>query len=242
MPAMSAPRIALLQCDAVWEPLRSAHGDYPDLFGKLFAAAGASPPLAILRADRGELPASPTEYDVYLVSGARAGVYAAEDWIAELAGFVRAARAAGRKLLGICFGHQLLAHALGGHAERAAGGWGLGHIEHRLAGTPAWLDGASTPVFRLPMVHQDQVVALPPGAELLASTGHCAFAAFVLGERVLGLQGHPEFESALMHDLTHDRLFDGQPALRAAALPTYAQPADSILVARWMLRFMGVPA
>jgi len=233
------PRLGLLACDSIWEPLRSAHGDYAEMYSAMLREAGADFELVTYAAHAGELPATTDECDAWIISGSRAAVYEDRPWIAALLGFARAARDAGVPQVGVCFGHQLLAHALGGRAERAPGGWGIGNIELSLR-APLVPEAAFPARIRLFMAHQDQVVALPPGGELLAEAAHCAHAMFRVGDRVLGIQPHPEFTAGFMRAMTAEDSFKLPTLLREQALASYGEPVDNPLVGGWIADFLGL--
>lgn len=236
---MKPRRLGLLACDSLWEPLRSAHGDYAEMYSALLRAAGAEFDLESWEVHAGELPASSTVCDAWLISGSRASVFEDRPWIASLLDFVRTTHAAGVSQVGICFGHQVLAHALGGRVERAACGWGLGNIELTVR------DRAAVPLNvpdrpRLFMAHQDQVVQLPAGAAWLAEAPHCPHAMFALDQSALGIQPHPEFSAEFMRDMTLDHSLNLPEPLRAQALASYAAPVDSLAVGAWIARFLGL--
>ncbi len=232
-------QLGLLACDSIWEPLRSHFGDYAEMYTALLQAAGADFELKVFAVHQGVLPAHPDDCDAWLISGSRAGVYDAQPWIAALEKFARAAHAIEVPQVGICFGHQLLAQALGGRIERAATGWGLGNLEVELRGASA-CPAPTSGRLRLFMAHQDQVVTLPPGAQWLATAAHCRHAAFALGEQVLGIQAHPEFTPDFMREMTLEASFEVPPAVRAAALSSYAEPVDSAVIGRWIATFLGL--
>jgi GMP synthase-like glutamine amidotransferase len=138
------------------------------------------------------------------VTGSRHGVYDGLPWIEPLKGFLRACIAARVPVVGICFGHQILAEALGGRVIKSERGWGLGVQDYELVARPSWL--ADLPdQFAVNALHQDQVVALPPGVTVLARSPHCAYAALAYGELeapvAVTLQPHPEFGRAFMDEL-----------------------------------------
>jgi GMP synthase-like glutamine amidotransferase len=185
----------------------------------------------------GEPLPAPDAFDAVLLGGSRHGVHDPVGWIDDVAGFVRAADAAGTTLVGVCFGHQLLADALGGRVARATNGWGVGVREARVVAPHPWIrdDG---PSFRLLVSHQDQVVELPPGAELVATSEHAPIAVFRRG-RVLGIQGHPEFVPAYADALMRGRIERiGRPTVEAARA-TLATPTDHAAVATWLGGFLA---
>ncbi len=233
-------RIGLLACDSIWEPLRSRHGDYPEMFTAWLRGTGAEFELVTYAAYQGELPQAPNECDGWIVSGSRAGVYEPLPWISPLMGFVRAAHAARRTMLGICFGHQLLAHTLGGRTARAPDGWGIGNLRVALRPTTAALP--PTPTLDLFMAHQDQVMQLPPNAVWLAEAVHCRYAMFALSDHVLGLQPHPEFTAAFMDEMTREETFRLSDTQRAAALDSYMREVDASAIGHWAAAFLGLGA
>lgn len=186
----------------------------------------------------GEMPKNVDACDAYLVTGSVSGVYDDDPWIAPLMAFVRAAHRAGKKLVGICFGHQILAHALGGRAAKSDKGWGLGLKPFAITQPKPWMSGAPAQC-QLYFSHQDQVITLPPGAERLGSSAFCKNAMFSLDDRVLGIQGHPEFTPGIMHDI----LAKPKPAVteevRATAVASVKNGApDNQLLAQWVVNFL----
>lgn len=226
------PHVALLECDHVDVPLRGVAGDYGDMFAALLARH--APELALTRLDVvGGAPLPEVDaYDAVLVSGSRFGATDDRPWIHELAGFIRRLHAAAVPTVGICFGHQLIAHSLGGTVARADVGWGVG--VHRATPTASGAGAfTTTQAFDLLLSHQDQVVALPPGAELLATSDHAPVAAFRHGSLV-GFQGHPEFTAAYAAALMDSRA-DRIPAeVIARARETLATPTDHARVTGWI--------
>jgi len=114
-------KLAILETGAPPAPLIARFGRYPAMFERLL---GAGFDHASYDVAAGELPARVEDHDGYLITGSPAGVYEPLEWIAPLLDFLRAAR--GAKLVGVCFGHQALAQALGGHVEKSERGWGVG--------------------------------------------------------------------------------------------------------------------
>lgn len=237
-------RIGILQTDEVLEPLQPAHGDYPAMFRAALSDPAALPPelhgnppqFADYAVYRGELP-DPAECDAYVITGSRHSVYDPLPWLPPLVEFLRSALAARRRIIGICFGHQLIAHFFGGSTARADTGWCVG-IQHNLVLVPEpWMVPAAA-TFDLPASHRDQVMALPPDAIRFAATDRCPNAGFVVGTNVLALQCHPEFTPSYARDLLELR----RPVLGDdvvdAAQATLGQPSDGPLVARWMLNFL----
>ncbi len=144
------------------------------------------------RITEGEFPQSVEECDAYLITGSPKGAYDDDPWIAELQLFIQKTYETDTKMVGVCFGHQVLAHALGGKAEKSPKGWGLGmrqvqFLEQRPFMSPPIENG------NLYFCHQDQVVQLPQEAQCLAGNDFCPNGMFVINDKVLGIQAHPEF-------------------------------------------------
>lgn len=188
---------------------------------------------------RGEFPASPNECDAYVITGSSNGVYDLDVWIPELMQFIRDSYAAGKKLVGICFGHQILAHALGGHAEKSDKGWGLGLKTFSISQKKPWMTSVLEQC-SLYFAHQDQVTALPPQAELLGGNAFCPNAFFVIGDQVLGIQGHPEFTRPMMEDLLTPMEKELGPLVHETAVSslTHGRP-DNEQVGQWLVNFLA---
>jgi GMP synthase-like glutamine amidotransferase len=186
----------------------------------------------------GQFPYSIDACDAYLITGSPKGVYDADEWIAELAAFIRDAYQTGKKLVGICFGHQILAHALGGHSERSEKGWGLGLKTFDISEQKSWM-AAGISRCSLYFVHQDQVVRLPPGAELLGGNAFCPNLFFTIDDRVLGIQGHPEFSVAMMQDVLEARKnILGKQVYQATMRSMDNSTPDNQLMAQWVANFL----
>jgi GMP synthase-like glutamine amidotransferase len=210
-------------------------GTYPDMFIRLLGPDAHD--YSIFAVDQGELPESPTACDAYLVTGAAAGVYDPLPWIGELKGFLNAAKGKAA-LIGICFGHQVMAEAFGGKAIKSPKGWGLGEQEYRVLKREPWMDDA--PSFRLPGSHQDQVVELPPGAEVIAASEFTPMGALAWRDQpAISMQLHPEFEPAYASALIENRRGSLYPDDQAdRALASYAAPDDRARVGAWLNNFL----
>jgi len=212
---------------------------YIRYFERAAKAAGASFEYTGYQVAQGQLPASPDECDAYVVTGSPKGVYDDDPWIAELGQFLRDCYATGKKLIGICFGHQILAEALGGHSRKSEKGWGLGQNTFRVSGAKSWMAGDEGPL-NLYFAHQDQVVSLPPGAELLGGNDFCPIGFYSIGDQVMAIQGHPEFTPEIMEDIIQDK--EGQiedQLYQAAARSLDDGGNDGQRVGRWMVNFLS---
>jgi len=229
--------VALLECDHVDRDLRHVVGDYGDMFARLFT--DHAPEIVLDRVDVVGGAALPEfgAHDGLLISGSRRSVGDDLPWIRDLAELIVGAYDRDVPVVGICFGHQLVAHALGGRVDRVPVGWGVG-VHHATVTAPrVWMDPA-TSGFDLLVSHQDQVTAIPDGATVLATSDHSPVAAFEVGSSV-GFQGHPEFVAAYAEALMARRAERiGIDAIQRAR-GTLEHPTDHALVTRWIARFLA---
>jgi GMP synthase-like glutamine amidotransferase len=228
-------KLGILKTGRPPRPAIPQFGTYPDMFIRLLGEDAYD--YRVFEVDGGELPATPETCDAYLITGSAAGVYETDPWIGELLAFLRAAR--GRaKLVGVCFGHQAMAQAFGGQVVKSDRGWGIGEAEYRIERREPWMDGPDT--FRLPVSHQDQVVELPPGAEVMAGNAFTPMGALVWRDQpAISMQPHPEFEPAYAIALIEARrgkTYADDEADRAIA--SYGRPDDRARVGGWIRRFL----
>ncbi|WGV17786.1 type 1 glutamine amidotransferase [Fuscovulum ytuae] len=186
-------RIGILQTGLAPEALAPEMGDYPDMFARLLDGHGFS--FQTWKVVEEEFPSSVHDADGWLITGSRHGVYEDHPWIPPLEQFIRDAFAARVPVVGICFGHQIVAQAMGGKVERYAGGWAVGATEYDFGGE----------MLRLNAWHRDQVVKAPAGATVIASNDFCANAALLYDDRALTVQAHPEFRPEFVDGLMRTR-------------------------------------
>jgi GMP synthase-like glutamine amidotransferase len=141
-------------------------------------------------------------------------------------------------MLGICFGHQVLAHALGGRAEKSRKGYGVGVHTIAMHQRKPWMQPFLKEVSLL-YSHQDQVVVLPPGADLLGGNEFCPNAMFSIGDTVLGIQGHPEFEPAYEKAIMDLRVEIIGRERYQKAVASLIRPADEETAGKWMVNFLS---
>jgi GMP synthase-like glutamine amidotransferase len=185
----------------------------------------------------GQLPSSIDACDAYVCGASRWSVFDDQAWIPPLTAFVRALHAGERPFVGICFGHQLMAEALGGRVARGTS-WGIGVQPIDVTRHESWMQPARE---RLQLLHshQDQVEQLPPDAVVLGSSPHCPVALFRVGSTMLGIQAHPELAGAYVDALMVDRTerIGAEPVRRARA--TLNTPTDADIVSQWVREFLG---
>lgn len=191
---MSSPlKICILDNDNLDPAVVDAYISYGAMTETMFAAAGVPWEFDRFNTTRGEYPASFDDYDAVLLTGSKADSFSDEPWVQTLRGHVTELLKQRKKLLGICFGHQLIAYCLGAQVGRASKGWGMGRMDYEWVGaTPLKRDAADNAVSLLAS-HQDQVMSLPVGATLQARSEFCPVAAYSVDDRVFCIQPHPEF-------------------------------------------------
>ena len=223
-------KIGILQTGRAPEELRERHGDYDDMFRRFLGGRGFE--FATYAVLDGVLPDNVHDADAWLITGSKFGVYEGHDWIPPLETFLRGAYADSVPIVGICFGHQILAQALGGKVEKFSGGWSVGLVDYALDGFPG---GA-----RVLAWHQDQVVVPPVDATVVGSTPFCRHAALAYDDRAYSVQPHPEFDSQFVVDLVAARrsILPEEVAERALASlgPETSSKAISDRIAEFLVR------
>jgi GMP synthase-like glutamine amidotransferase len=209
-------------------------GDYPAMFRALLGPDAYD--YVTFDVQAGRLPATADACAAYVITGSSAGVYDPLPWIEPLKAFLRAAK--GTPMVGICFGHQIMAEAFGGKVIASPKGWGLGLHRYEVQAARAWMDA---PRLTLAASHQDQVVQAPPGATVIAASAFTPFGMLAYDDQpAISLQLHPEFEPAYARALIESRrgtrLTDEQAD---TAILSFEQPDDRLQVGGWIQRFLA---
>ena len=233
-------RLGILKTDDVLPEFVEEFGEYPDMFAALLGAADPAMEFVVYDVQQGEYPAEINEVDAYLITGSKSSVYEDKEWIRELSDFVRTLHSNRKKLVGICFGHQLVALALGGKAEKSAKGWGVGAHAAVFPELPGWHDQES-PEFNLLVSHQDQVTEPAPGSKVWAGSDFCTNAVCQIDNHILTFQGHPEFVKAYSENLLNLRRETiGEDNYRTG-MDSLSRDLDRERVARWVVEFLRRP-
>ena len=213
-------QIGILQTGQAPDMLRETSGDYPDMFAELLAARGLE--FRTYHVEAMEFPAGIHDCDGWLITGSRHGAYEDHPFIKPLEAFIREAYTEKVPLVGICFGHQIIAQALGGKVERFDGGWSVGPTDYDFGGDRVTMNAW----------HRDQVTKLPPGAERVATNEFCENAALVYDDRAFTVQAHPEFTDKFVDGLMKTRGKGLVPDnLMAAAAERLGRPNSSPAIA-----------
>ena len=225
-------KIGILITGHVREELVEAYGEYGGFFEKLIGSDGFEFQDYFV-VDQ-EFPSSVNECDGYVLSGSAHGAYEDHAFIPPLEEFIREAYAANIPLVGICFGHQVMAQALGGKVVKFDGGWGLGVHDYKID-----LGNGPEPI-RINAVHQDQVVELPKDAKVIGSSPFCENAAIAYQGKAISFQPHPEFGPEFMNDLIEVRRgLTFSDALSDEAINTLGTSVDNGRIADYIRNFFG---
>lgn len=223
-------KVAVLETGYPPGDLESRFGDYPAMFSKMI---GPEFEIESFDVQSGHLPVDPASHHAYMITGSPAGVYDPLPWIAPLQDFIR--RAGTSRMVGICFGHQVMAEALGGHVEKSAKGWGSGLHHYGVVSREPWMDGETS--IAIPASHQDQVLRQPPNTQVTVASDFTPFAGLAWTDRpAISFQFHPEFSPEFAKALIterHDVIPDPD-----AAIASLNQPNDSKRVGQWIGRFL----
>jgi GMP synthase (glutamine-hydrolysing) len=218
--------IGILQTGHAAEPIRAAHGDYADMFERLLSGQGFR--FTTWNVVDDAFPDSVHDAEGWLLTGSRHGAYDDLPFIPRLEAFIRDAFAEDVPLVGVCFGHQIIAQALGGKVEKFPGGWAVGRHDYAFGGETVTLNAW----------HQDQVTVAPEEATRVASSPFCENAGFVYGTRAFTVQAHPEFTPEVIRGLIESRGRGTVPdALLDAAAEALDEPVASPELGRAIGRF-----
>lgn len=228
--------IGILQCDDVQPQLQSTFGNYPDMFQKLLSDIDATLSYRIYDVRRQEYPADLDECDAYLSTGSKHSVNDDERWVKRLIEFVSQLDRAKKKFAGICFGHQLIAMALGGSVSMSEKGWGAGVAFNQISKPRPWMQPMSQGLDVI-VSHQEQISSLPARCKIVAASSFCPAFMVEVDAHMLGIQGHPEWSKEYSRALTNTRL-DRIPAQRVReAFCSLHASVDDQLLGRWILNF-----
>ena len=225
-------KIGILACGHAAPEVEEKFGDYPGMFHTLLD--GYDFTFENYDVENLQFPGNIRDCDGWLLTGSRHGAYEDHAFIPLLETFIRQAYATHVPMVGICFGHQIIAQALGGHVEKFNGGWAIGLSDYNF-------DDIG-PV-KLNAWHQDQVLRLPDDAKIVASSDFCENAALVYDTRAFTVQPHPEFEGPVINEFVRLRKgsADYPDDVMDRAVQNSAQAADNNALALKIATFFKHP-
>lgn len=225
-------RIGILETGRPLPELQPRFGRYDTMLQRLLGEGFETTTYDVTA---GEFPARPEEHSGYIVTGSPAGVYEDHPWIPPLLSFLRSAKGK-TKLVGICFGHQVMAEAFGGRVVKSPKGWGVGLHRYQVFNEAPWMDPVLS--FAVPVSHQDQIVEQPPSSRIIAASPFTLFGVLHYEDQdAISFQCHPEWEPEYAEALIgHRRCFLPDPD---AALESLQLPNDREQVGGWIRRFLG---
>lgn len=230
-------KLGILQTDSVLPQFRDHYGDYPDMFQSLFLRAAPSLSFAVFNVVAGHYPDQVHECDAYVITGSKASVYDNETWIKTLGDYTKELNRHNKKLVAVCFGHQLIAEVFGGKTEKSPKGWGVGVHTINVVADKTWLQPHKQ-TLNVVVSHQDQVTRLPDDAELIATSDFCEYSMFQLGENIITIQGHPEFSKDYSRNMMQYRAEKiGEKKLNNG-IESLNKPVDDLLLSQYLLAFL----
>jgi len=230
-------KLGILVCDHLHPDLESEFGDYPRMFDELFGPFADELEINYYFVVDEIFPESVDDCDAYMTSGSKSSVNDQSEWIKRLQNFIQKLYQANIPFVGICFGHQLIAKALGGSVEKSSKGWGVGVHNHKLLERKTWMSD-DLDNLHLVVSHQDQISKLPAATQVLASSYFCAYGMIQVGECFLGIQGHPEFSRSYSASLMQLRKATIPEKVRNVGGISLNQKTNSFDVAGSIINFI----
>ncbi|QIO31579.1 type 1 glutamine amidotransferase [Bradyrhizobium sp. 1(2017)] len=230
-------RITIIETGLVPQKHRERHGSFPDMFERMVRAEDPAATVDVISIPNGDELPDPRKLDAVLITGAAAGVYDGLDWIAPLEDFVRRAYANKTPMVGICFGHQLIAQALGGTVRKSDKGWGIGRHVYRVLPENGVVDGETVAIA---CSHQDQVIEPPNDALTILSSDFTPHAGLLYANgTTLTVQPHPEFDVEFAQVCCDLRDGKAPDDVVATARQSLAEPMDSAKLGGAITRFLA---
>ena len=232
-------KIGILAAGTTPDELKERYDSYAQMFMQLFDRAGRQFEYEVFDVRDGEFPISAGVCDGWIISGSKFNVYQNLPWMIRLQELIREIYNLKKPMIGICFGHQIIAEAFGGKVEQYQGGWGVGLHTYHLVNASA-ITAAED--FTINSMHQDQVVVKPENASVFASSDFCEYAGLLYDDRIMTFQAHPEFTIDFEKELVAARrgsvVPDDVAGQGLAGLAAEGAATDSLEVAGWMADFL----
>ena len=228
--------IAILQCDDVLEKLRPDYGSYQHMIQHMFDDMEGSFNFEIFNCKQEQYPDDIHDFDLYITTGSKAGAYEDTPWIKQLIEFVRKLDHQQKKLIGICFGHQIIAIAKNQRVQRSPKGWGIGVAINRIVNTPAWM-AKQKPALNIIVSHRDQIISLPSEARVIVESDFCPYFVVQWNRHFLSIQGHPEWNTNYSRSLMNERRAIIPAERIEMGLNSLCLEPDNKLFTKWILDF-----
>ncbi|MDF0519855.1 type 1 glutamine amidotransferase [Bradyrhizobium yuanmingense] len=229
-------RITIIETGAVPQKYRERHGSFPDMFARMIRAEEPAATIEVVSIPNGDALPDPSKLEAVLITGAAVGVYDRLDWIAPLEDFVRTAYANKTPMVGVCFGHQLIAQALGGTVRKSEHGWGIGRHVYQVLPENGVIDGEAVAIAAS---HQDQVIEPPSDALTILSSDFTPHAGLLYANgATLTVQPHPEFDVGFAQVCCDLRDGKAPDEVVATARASLAEPMDNAKLGGAIARFL----
>lgn len=228
--------LGILETGAPPGDLQARFGSYGDMFRRML---GPDYRYSCYDVRTGRLPEI-GRHNAYLITGSASGVYDGDAWIEPLKGFIQEL-SGHTPLVGICFGHQIMAEAYGGRVSKSPKGWGVGLHSYDITRRAAWMHADAERTMSIPVSHQDQIIDLPQDATVLAASEFTPYAVLEYPRRrAISFQGHPEFSPEYATALIELRRGTRYPPDFAdVAAASLQKPNDAQRVAGWIRNFIS---
>ena len=225
--------VGLFICDHVPGEYQVEFGDYPDMFARLFPGFKWK----LYDVTNGHFPENLDGCEIYMATGSRHSVYENIDWINQMKKIIQELYSRDKYFIGFCFGHQLLGEAMGGKVEKSLFGWCVGLHEFTTKNRRDWMVPFQSRLSLL-MMCQDQVVEVPENTTVLASAEKCPNGIIQVGEKMLGIQAHPEFTKSYDRFLMEKRVGRIGKGKVEAGIWSLEKTVDAKLIRDWVLAFL----
>lgn len=230
-------KIGILEAERLKPEIADVYGSYGEMTQDLLFTVDDTVNFETWQVSDDIFPDDLESCDAWLITGSKASVYDDAPWIRQLEVLIKQLATQQIKLIGICFGHQLIAQALGGKVEKSNKGWGVGVMASDILIHKAWMQPAQEK-FSLLVSHQDQVTELPVGAERIAGNGFCENSCYQISDHILTFQGHPEFSVEYANQsMQNRRALIGEPRYQQAQA-SLKDTIDHKTIAGWILSFI----
>lgn len=230
-------KVAILQCDEVLEKFQPEFGSYNNMIMKMFNEFNGPFMFKTFDCQQGQYPDDIHTFDFYITTGSKSGVYEDKPWVEELIQFVQLLDRHKKKLIGICFGHQIIAMAFNGQVNKSDKGWGVGIANNRVVSTPDWMTNPK-PDLNIIVSHQDQISQLPENAKIIAESDFCPYFMVQWNDHFLSIQGHPEWNAKYSQTLMNNRRDIIPENIIDAGIQSLDQEPDNSLFTQWIMDFV----